>query len=299
MVLDGRKNKAAALSLTYNVVLTVLKVVAAVMTGSVSLLSEAVHSATDVVASFLAFLSIRVASVPPDEEHPYGHGKVESLAGLGESVLLLMIVVYILFEAVMRIVNGSSVKNLDLGLAVMAFSSVTSLAVGMYVRKVGEESNSLALRSNGQHLLVDFWTSVGVLLALAVTRLTGWERADAVSAIGFAAYIAWGAYKMSHEAIDQLIDRKMPADEVAKIEQILDEAEGCLSWHRLRTRHSGHVHYIDVHIVVPNTWSVVQAHDLADRVEKRIQKELAPAVAVVHVDPYDDAKSGEEPKSGI
>jgi cation diffusion facilitator family transporter len=269
-----------------------LKLVAAALTGSVSLLSEGVHSATDVVASFIAFLSIKAASVPPDEEHPYGHGKIESLAGLGESVLLLLIVVYIVFEAAQRLATGAQVQNLDIGLWVMAFSSLSSLAVGAYVRRVGVATQSVALRSNGQHLMVDFWTSVGVLVALFITQVTGWKEADAIVAIALACWIALGAVMMSREAIDQLIDRKIPADEVARIEQILNEAEGCISWHKLRTRHSGHVHYIDVHIVVPSDWSVVQAHDLADSVEKRIQRELAPAHAVIHVDPYDPSKSG-------
>ncbi len=280
------------MSLLYNVVLTILKLVAAAITGSVSLLSEGVHSATDVVASFIAFLSIRAAAVPPDEEHPYGHGKIESLAGLGESVLLLLIVVYIVIEAIQRLLSKASVNNLDIGLYVMAFSSITSLGVGMYVRKTGLETNSVALKSNGQHLMVDFWTSVGVFVALLLTQVTGWREADAVVAILLAIWIAYGAIRMSREAIDQLIDRKIPPEEMATIERILNESEGCLSWHKLRTRHSGHVHYIDAHVVVPNDWSVVQAHDLADGIEKRIQAELAPAHAVIHVDPYDPTKSG-------
>ncbi len=294
-IAEGRefaKKRAAAVSLLYNVVLTILKLIAAALTGSVSLLSEGVHSATDVVASFIAFLSIRAASVPPDEEHPYGHGKIESLAGLGESVLLLLIVVYIVFEAIQRLVVGAEIQNLGLGLWVMGFSSVSSLAVGTYVRKVGRETESMALRSNGQHLMVDFWTSVGVLIALWITQITGWREADAVVAILLAFWITFGAFRISREAIDQLIDRKMPPEEIASIESILNESEGCLSWHKLRTRHSGHVHYIDVHIVVSNEWSVVQAHDLADSIEKRIQAELAPAHAVIHVDPYDSSKSG-------
>lgn len=286
------KKRAASVSLAYNVVLTILKLIGAVLTGSVSLLSEGVHSATDVVASFLAFLSIKAAAVPPDEEHPYGHGKIESLAGLGESVLLLMIVVYIIFEAVQRLVKSTPVENLDLGLAVMVFSALSSLGVGRYVQKVGEQTQSIALRSNGQHLMVDFWTSVGVVAALAVTRFTGWREADSVFAILLALWIARGAVLISREAIDELIDRKIAPDEVAKIVAIMNASKGCISWHKLRTRHSGHLHYIDVHIVVPNEWSVVQAHDLADSIEKEIQRELAPAVAVVHVDPYDETKSG-------
>jgi cation diffusion facilitator family transporter len=290
-VLGRDKRRAAAVSLVYNVALTVLKLGAALLTGSVALLSEAVHSATDVVASSIAFLSVRASMAPPDRDHPYGHGKIESLAGFAEAILLLLIVAYILFEAVRRLFVGSVVQNLDIGLAVMAFSSVTSVFVARYVSAVGKRTNSLALRSNGQHLMVDFWTSVGVLAALAVTRLTGWAQADSVFAIVFAVWIAFGASRLAIEAVHQLIDQRMPDEEIALIEEILARADGALSYHNLRTRHSGHVHYVDVHVVVPNDWSVVQAHDLADALEKEIERRLAPAHATIHIDPYDPAKT--------
>jgi cation diffusion facilitator family transporter len=284
------KRRAAAVSLIYNVTLTVLKLIAAAVTGSVSLLSEGVHSATDVVASTFALLSIRAASVPPDEDHPYGHGKIESVASFGEAVLLLGIVAYIVFEAVQRLVRGAAVQSLHIGLVVMAVSSISSLAVARYVCAVGRRTDSLALRSNGQHLMVDFWTSVGVLIALGVTRLTGWEQADAFFALLLAAWIAFGAWKMVGESFDQLVDRALPPEEMKAIVAILDAERGCLSWHKLRARHSGSTHYVDVHVVVPRDWSVVQAHDLADRLEKTIEARLAPAVAVIHVDPFDPHK---------
>jgi cation diffusion facilitator family transporter len=282
--------RAAMVSLSYNVILTIIKLIAAVITGSMSLLSEAVHSATDIVASAIAFFSVKMAALPPDEEHPYGHGKVESLAGFSESVLLLLIVVYILAEAGMRLIRGSTVDNLEVGIWVMAFSSVTSFLTGRYVARVGEETESLALRSNGQHLMVDFWTSVGVVAALLVTHLTGWGQADAVFAMGLALWIARGAWRLSREAFNELIDRRMADEEIVLIHEIVHSEPGVISYHRLRTRHSGHVHYIDLHIVVPNNWSVVHAHDLADRLEHRICEALAPAVVVIHVDPFDPTR---------
>lgn len=284
---DGLKRRAAGLSLGYNVLLTLLKLVAAGITGSVSLLSEAIHSATDIVASGFALLSVRASSVPPDEDHPYGHGKIESVAGFGEAIMLLGIVGYILLEAVQRIRHGQEVKSLDVGLWVMGFSAITSLVIGRYVTVVGLKTDSLALRSNGQHLLVDFVTSVGVLVALAVTRMTGWHQADSFFAIILAVWIAFGAWKMVRESFDQLVDRALPEEELAAIRKTLDSAEGCISWHRLRARHSGSVHYVDVHIVVPREWSVVQAHALADQLEEEIESRLQPAVATIHVDPYD------------
>jgi cation diffusion facilitator family transporter len=291
MFQERRKRRAAAVSLGYNVLLTVIKLLAAGVTGSVSLLSEAIHSATDVVASTFALISVRAAAEPPDEEHPYGHGKIESVAGFGEAVLLLGIVAYILVEAAGKLVNGSEVLRLDFGLAVMAVSALTSFPIARYVSRVGRETDSLALRSNGQHLMVDFWTSIAVLIALAVTHWTGWSGADPAFAIVFALWIGLNAWKMVRESFDQLVDRVLPQEEMRAIEAILDAEGDCLSWHNLRARHSGSTHYVDVHVVVPREWSVVQAHDLADRLEKKIELRLSPAVAVIHVDPFDPHKS--------
>jgi cation diffusion facilitator family transporter len=290
--IEARKQRAATLSLAFNICSALLKVVGAVLTGSVSLLSEAMHSTTDVLSSFMALLSVRAASVPPDEEHPYGHGKIENLTAFGEAILLLGVVVYVLIEAIHRLIVGGLVEQLDVALAIMAVSTLGSLFTGIYVRKVARESRSMALEGNSQHLFVDFWTSLGVLVALLITRVTGWNQADSVLAILLAAFLGNEARKMAHETFHQIIDHKLPDEEIAQIRAILDAEQGLMNYHRLRSRLSGAVRYIDFHIVVPREWSVVQAHDLADRLEKTIQTELAPAVAVVHVDPFDPAKAG-------
>lgn len=282
---DRLRTGAATLSIVYNVLATAVKLVAAYATGSVSLFSEAAHSATDIFSSVLAFFSIRAAAQPPDQEHPYGHGKIESLTGLAESILLLLIVIYIVKEGVVRLWMPAEVQHLDLGIWVMALSSISSLGVAIYVQKIGRRTNSMALQANGQHLLLDFWTSLGVLIALGISKVTGWDRADSVLAIAFGLWLGWGALKMCQEAVDQLIDKRITDDELAVIQQILTSEPGVISYHRLRTRHSGALHYVDVHVVVPREWSVVQAHDIADRLEKSIAVNLAPAEVVIHVDP--------------
>jgi cation diffusion facilitator family transporter len=286
------KSRAAAVSLAYNVSQTILKLVAAILTGSVALLSEAAHSATDVVASLIALVSVRAAMVPPDEEHPYGHGKIESLAGFGEAILLLLVVGYVLFEAVQRLFIGSEVTNLNLGVGVMALNVVGSLFVGRYVLGVGRRTGSMALLSNGQHLFVDFWTSVGVLVALTITLLTGWQQADSIAAILMSVWLVRGAWRLSSQAFHQLIDRHIPDEEVEQVRAIVAAESALLGWHNLRTRLSGTVRYVDLHIVVPADWSVVQAHEVADRLEKRIEALLQPAEVVIHVDPFDPAKAG-------
>ncbi len=287
--------RAAGVSLGFNVVSTGAKLVAAVLTGSVSLFSEATHSATDVVASIIAYISIRAAAVPPDDDHPYGHGKIESLAGFGEAVLLLVIVVYVVIEAIHRLITGSELHQAEIGMVVMGISSFGSFMVGKYVGKVGKAYGSPALISNGQHLTIDFWTSIGVLAALATSHFTGWQQADAVFAIGLAAWIGVGSWRLTQEAYHQLIDRRLPDEELAQVKEILDSEDELLSYHRLRTRHSGTTHYVDVHVVVPIDMTLVDAHALADRVEKRIRVALAPAQVVLHVDPYDPMKANRSP----
>ncbi|RYG48352.1 cation transporter [bacterium] len=283
--MDERKARAARLSLCYNIGATTLKVIAAAVTGSVSMFGEAAHSAIDIVASLFAVVSVRAASIPPDEEHPYGHGKIESLAGFGESLLLLATCAFIAFQAVTHLFRPVPSTSLDLGIWIMAISAVTSFIVGRSVAKVGNETGSLALQSNGQHLFVDCWTSVGVLAALVVTRLTGWTQADPIFALALAAWMAWGSWGLFKTATNELIDHRVHDEDLLLVRNILDSESELCGYHKLRTRHSGSTHYIDVHIEVPNDWSLVRAHDLADRVEKRIHEELAPAVATIHVDP--------------
>jgi cation diffusion facilitator family transporter len=265
---------------------------AAMLTRSMSLLSESIHSGGDVIAALVAYLSVRAAAIPPDEEHPYGHGKIESLASFGESILLFMMVGLIFKESIDRLTHGARVKNVDIGLWIMGVSALTSLVVGPYIRRVAQKTDSMALKSNGRHVMIDFWTSVGVLSALLVTRFTGWEEADAWFAMGLGLWIAGNAIYMGRESVQQLIDRRVSDDEIARINEVLKNATGLVSYHRLRTRHSGNVHYIDVHVVVPNDWTVVQGHNLADEIETALESALQPAQAVVHIDPYDAHKAG-------
>jgi len=292
------KRSASLLSLSTNVGLTAIKIAAAVVTGSVSLASESIHSATDVIASLITFLSVRAAAAPPDEDHPYGHGKIENLAGFAESILLLLVVGYILVEAGKRLIVQTAIQQVDAGCWTMAISAVATLCVGAYVRIVARKTDSMALESNGRHILIDFCTSLGVLIALGLTKFGGWEKADAWVAIGLAIWIAVNAFFMGFQAIQQLIDRRISDDEMARIVKILDNSPGLISFHRLRTRHSGNVHYIDLHAVVPNDWTVVQGHALADQIEKRMEKDLHPARVVVHIDPFDVTKLGDATKPG-
>ncbi len=292
---ERAKRRATTVSLAYNVLFTAGKLVAALLTGSMSLLSEALQSATDIVASALAYVGVRVASAPPDERHPYGHGKVETLTGFGEAILLFLMVLYLIGEGVHRLFVGSELESLEVGIGVMALSTVSSLFVGRYVLSVGKRTGSLALLSNGQHLMVDFWTSLGVLAALGMIQLTGWTAIDPLLAIGIALWLMRGAWRLAAHAFHDLIDQSLPPEEIAQIDALVRSEPDVISYHRLRTRRSGTMRYIDLHIVVPSDWSLQQAHAVADRLEKRIAQALAPAQVVIHVDPYDPTRASHQP----
>jgi cation diffusion facilitator family transporter len=288
--LNVQKSRAANLSVTTNVVLAVLKLVATILTGSISLLSELVHSITDIIASVLALASVKAAAVPPDEEHPYGHGKIESLAGFVESILLFGIVILIFFEAVPRIFSPSAIRSPLSGVLVMGLSSVVCFFTGRYVRQVGVRSESDALQSNGRHLSIDSVTSLGVLLALLITKMSGLAIADPLVACAIGCWIAWNAWGICKHSFNQLIDQRITDEDLQLVKVILAEEPEILGYHRLLTRHSGSYHYVQCHVVVPREYSVVQGHTVADRLEKRISAALRLANVVIHVDPLEPSK---------
>jgi cation diffusion facilitator family transporter len=248
------------------------------------------------VASLVAYLSIRAAAVPPDDEHPYGHGKIESLAAFGEGILLLGVVGLIIVQSVANLLKGKHPERLDLGIVAMTISAAGAFGVGQYLLAVARKTNSIALKSNGRHLILDFWTSLGVLAAFAIQKFLNFQHADSLLGILIGCWLGFGAWKTLREAFEQLIDRRVTDEEIETIQTILGSTPDLISYHRLRSRHSGNVHYVDLHAVVPREWSVVQAHELADRLEKEICAALEPAQVVVHVDPYDPNKVTHRPK---
>lgn len=288
MTAEREKDGAARLSLAYNLLATAGKIVAAALTGSVGLAGEAAHSAVDVVSSGIALLSVRYAARPPDEDHPYGHGKVEAVSALAEAGLLFLTAGPLVVASVGRLISGGAVERVELGAGVMAVSAVSAFVVAARVSAVARRTGSPALEGNGHHLRADGLTSLGVLAGLLATRLTGWNGADGLvgTVLGVSMVVAGG--RLGVGAVQQLLDRALPADEQAKIRAILDADPGVISHHALRGRHLGSDHDVDVHVVVARDWSVVQAHDLADRLETEIEAALAPCRAVIHIDPLDE-----------
>jgi len=284
----SRKTRAAALSVASNATLVVLKLIVGLLSGSVSILSEAIHSANDLLAAIIAFFSVRVSDRPPDQEHPFGHGKIESISGAIEAGLIILAAIWIIVEAIRKLISGGEVDHLGLGLGIMLFSVLLNVFVSRHLFKVAKQEESLALEADAQHLATDVYTSLGVASGLALVWITGWHMIDPLVAIGVALLIGRIGWRLTMNAAQHLMDHTLPATEIERIEQVLREDERVRSWHDLRTRKSGSERHIDLHVVLRVDATLLEAHDTADQLEKRIAALFPSAHVVIHTEPFDD-----------
>ncbi len=285
MVDTRRKAVAALVSVLSNLLLTLAKVVAAILSGSISVLSEAVHSAGDIVASLLAFASVRVSDRPADPEHPFGHGKVESFAGLAEALLLIGAAGYVGWEAVHRLSHGRTIE-VDIGLWVVGGTAVWNVFVGRYLSRVAKETDSEALAADAAHITADVVTSMGVFIGLALVKITNNPIYDPIVALMLTAWILWMAGKIAYTSFSLLIDTALPADEVELIADIIRTHPRVLDWHQLRTRKSGSHRHADVHVLVDDNLSLVESHRIAEEIEDRVRSSLPNVSINIHMEPY-------------
>jgi len=283
-----RKTGAAGLSVVSNTLLVLLKLGIGLATGSIGVLSEALHSATDLLASAVAFFSVRVSDVPPDTEHPYGHGKIESLSGLAEAAFILLAALYIVYEAIERLRGHSRASEIETlpGLVVMALSALVNTFLSRHLRRTAKWTDSPALEADGRHLQTDVLTSLGVLAGLALVRLTHDRRFDPITALLVAAFILPTAARLAREALHPLLDARLPAEEEALIHRVLDSDRRVLGYHKLRTRKAGSQRHADVHVQVDDNYSLVEAHDLTEELEDRIREALPGIHVYIHIEPY-------------
>ena len=295
--MDNQKQKAsvALLSVISNSVLVILKLVTGVFTGSVSVLSEAAHSSMDLIASIIAFFAVRISARRPDAEHPFGHGKVEDISALAEALLILIAAIWIISEAVHKLTNPRPLETIDWGLAVMLFSVLTNIVVSKLLFKVGKKTDSPALIADAWHLSTDVWTSAGVLAGLSIiwTGSKFWpgvnlDWIDPVAAILVAVLILKAALKLTLDAIKDLIDTSPPAHELVWLSTYLESWFPTVrSIHRVRTRKSGAARFIDLHVVVDPTMTVIESHGITEKMTAEIREKLSGADLTVHIEPCD------------
>jgi len=287
----GTRTSAAGLSVLSNTILIILKLVAGILSGSVSIIAEAIHSANDLIAAIIAFISIRMANRPADKEHPYGHGKIENISGTIEAGLIFIAAGFIVYEALDKIINRAEVEQLWLGIGIMAASAGVNLFVSRHLLRIAKRDDSIALEADGRHLTVDVFTSAGVALGLLVVELTGLHILDPIIAIAVALLILKMAYNLTKKAFPPLIDKKLPEDEERIVEMSVEEHVGPLGeavgFHELRTRKSGSERYVELHLVMASDGSIEQAHSLCDHLEEDIMSKLPNAHVTIHVEPCD------------
>lgn len=291
----------ARLSIGSNVTLVALKLAVGFWISSVSVLSEAVHSATDLLAAVIAFVAVRKAIRPPDEDHPFGHGKFENVSGALEALLIFAAAGYIIFESVEKLMGGVKVHHVPAGMAVMALSAAVNIVVSRRLMGVARRTDSIALEADALHLRTDIYTSLGVFGALAMIQMVSlltvdphWRSAihllDPIAAIAVALLILRMAWSLTRKSVKGLLDVPLPSEEDRVIREIIESNSGnFLEFHELRHRKSGSERHIDLHLVVARDRTVGEVHELTERIRSEIQRRLPRSNVLIHVEPCDEA----------
>ena len=290
-----RKERVAGLSIISNTVLVALKLVVGLMIGSVSILSEAIHSGVDLLASVIAMFSVKTSSIPADAQHPFGHGKVENISGTVEALLIFAASGWIIFESVDKLRHPQTIEYVGWGIVVMLISAVANLIVSRALFQVGRETDSIALQADGWHLRTDVYTSAGVMTSLAIIwighRLTPDPNVhwlDPVAALGVAALIIHAAYRLTLQAARDLLDTQLPPEEETWIRDLIRAHRPVIhGFHKLRTRKSGNFRFIEFHIKVDPEMSVGVSHRITEELSNSIEQHFPAASVTIHTEPCD------------
>ena len=283
------RSRAAALSIASNAALILLKLVAGAVTGSVAIITEAVHSAVDLIASLVAFFSVREAEQPADEQHRYGHEKFENVAAGIEGMLILVGSGVIVYTAVRHLVEGAEIKALGFGIAVIGFSAAVNFAVSTYLYRRARATDSAALEGDAAHLRMDAYTSLGVLVGLVLVETTGETWIDPAVALVIAVAIVVTGVRIMARSWRVLVDEALPEPEQAEIRRAIEASAplGVVGYHKLRTRRAGASRYVDLHVQFRSGTSLEQAHDTAHALQDRIAERLKGADVLIHLEPED------------
>ncbi len=293
-----RKTAVAWLSVASNSALVALKVTVGLLIGSVSVISEAIHSGLDLIAAVIALFAVRKSGQPADARHPFGHGKIENISGAVEALLIFLAAGWIVWEAVHKLRHPQPLSAPAWGVAVMAFSALANTFVSRALFRVGRETESVALQADAWHLRTDVWTSLGVTGGLGLIWLGHRLRPDLdlhwidpLAALGVALLIGRAAWTLTRDAARDLLDESLPPAEVAWIGDLASRLDlPVRGVHDVRTRRAGPYRFIELHVEVDGNMTVHESHEVADAIERAIAGHFPRAQAIVHVDPYDDRR---------
>jgi cation diffusion facilitator family transporter len=274
-----------------------LKMLAWHVTGSVGLLSDAVESLVNLAGGVMALAMLTVAARPADDDHAFGHGKAEYFSSGVEGTLIMLAAAIIGWAAVERLMAPRALAAIGVGLAVAIAASLVNLGVALLLLKVSRKHDSITLEANAQHLLTDVWTSAGVVLGVGAVALTGWGWLDPVVALIVAANIVWTGVRIVRRSVAGLMDRAIPAGDVAAIQKKLDafRRDG-VQFHALITRQAGAQKFVSVHVLVPDDWTVRRGHELLERIEADVRRAVPAALVFTHMEPLNDPASWADEK---
>ena len=296
-----RKVRVATLSVISNTSLVVMKLVVGLLIGSISIISEAIHSGVDLIAAIIALFSVKTSSIPPDKQHPFGHGKIENISGTIEALLIFVAAGWIIFEAVQKLMNPEPLGTLRWGIGVMTVSVILNYFVSKMLFRVAKETDSIALEADALHLRTDVYTSAGVMVSLALiwsgqAFFPGLDLdwLDPVAAIAVAALIIKVAYDLTMRSSKDLLDATLPPEEEAWIRRLILHHHPVIhGFHQLRTRKSGHFRFVEFHLKVDPEMSVQISHAITEDLSLDIEKQFPSTSVMIHIEPCDGDCEGD------
>jgi cation diffusion facilitator family transporter len=273
-----------------------LKTLAWWLTGSVGLLSDALESLVNLAAALLALSMLRLAAAPPDADHPYGFSKAEYFSAGIEGALIVLAAAGIVWTAIPRLVAPRALDMPLAGLTLTVVASAINFGVAMILLRVGREHHSITLEADGRHLLTDVWTSAGVIVGVALVYVTGWLRLDPLVAIAVALHILWTGFGLVRRSVRGLMDPAISAEDQREVDKLIAEYSRRygVSFHALRTRQAGARRFVSFHLLVPDAWTVAQAHQLSEEIEARMRAMVPNAAIFTHIEPISDPASYED-----
>lgn len=295
------QKKATVVSTSVAVVLVIVKLTIGIASGSIAVLASAIDSLLDSVVSLFNFFAIKKSEEHPDEHFQYGKGKIQALAGVIEGTVITISGIYIMYESIKKMINGSTTGLLGPSIAVMLFSIVATYFLVRYLMQIAQETNSIVIKADALHYKTDLWSNGAVLVALGLIYLTGMDIIDALFGLGIGLYIIYSAYEIIEEGVLVLLDRALEKEIVNEIEEIISTHEKVTGYHWLKTRTDGAVNFIEFHMVLNPDMLLLEAHQIAHEIEDKIMA-LEPSkrwVITPHFDPYDDEEMNEASFHGV
>ena len=288
MDIVAEKKFAAGLSITSNAAIIALKFLAGILSGSISIISEAIHSLSDFLASVLTFFAVLKSSEPADSDHPFGHGKYEDMSGFIEGGLIIFAAFYIIYEAVKKLIHPETFEvDTTFGIAVMLFAVIANWIVSSVLFKVAKKSNSISLFADGEHLRTDIYSSLGVMIGLILIKFTGFHILDPIIAILVALFIFKAGFIISKETLNNLLDGSLPPEELKAIENIIKtyKTDCVLKIKKIKARRCGPSLDIELTMIFPPDMAILECHRICDEIEDLIHNNMGQVTIIIHAEP--------------